>query len=471
MKNLSELYSDSLATLTDLYQLTMAYGYWKNNIHEQKAVFHLFYRKNPFNGNYSILAGIETAVQFLNNFRYRSDDLEYLSTLTDSSEQPLFEKEFLDYLSSIKFSCTIDAIAEGTVVFANEPLLRVTGPIIQCQLLETALLNIINFQTLIATKASRVCLAAQDDKVVEFGLRRAQGIDGGISASRASYIGGCTATSNVLAGKLFGIPVIGTHAHSWVMSFDSEEQAFEAYAKAMPNNCVFLVDTFNTIEGVRKAIAQGIQLREQGHEMTGIRLDSGDLCQLSIEARKLLDEAGFPKAIIIASNDLDEYKIAQLKEAGARIDSWGVGTQMVTSADQSALGGVYKLGAIEFQPGSWVERIKLSNDPDKITNPGILEVWRYYSKIDGDFQDIVVNADTYPVSCSTLKDVDAKRLLEPLFSKGVFVGKLQPISDIRQFVKTQFESFDHNVEHKVITDETLLSRKKRMIARNRVLEG
>lgn len=472
MKDLTTLYNDSLATLTDLYQLTMAYGYWKNNIHEKNAVFHLFYRKEPFDGNYAILAGVETVVHFLKNFRYRPDDLDYLLTLTGPDGSRLFDLDFIEYLQNMEFCCTVDTIAEGTVVFANEPLLRITGPIIQCQLLETILLNIINFQTLIATKASRVCAAADGDKVVEFGLRRAQGIDGGLSASRACYIGGCSATSNVLAGKLFGIPVIGTHAHSWVMSFNSEEESFEAYAQTMPNNCVFLVDTFDTLEGVKKAIIQGIKLRERGYEMTGIRLDSGDLCQLSIQARKLLDEAGFPKAIIVASNDLDEYKIAQLKEAGARIDSWGVGTQMITSADQSALGGVYKLGAIEDQPGRWIEKIKLSNDIEKVTNPGVLEVWRYYSRDDGSgFQDIVVNTDTYPTSSSTLEYVDhAKRLLQPLFHKGVFVGKIRSISEVRKFVLEQMENFDLTVEHKVIVDETLMARKKRMISRTKVLE-
>jgi nicotinate phosphoribosyltransferase len=481
MKNLSDLYSDSLSTLTDLYQLTMAYSYWKNNMHEKSAVFHLFYRKEPFKGNYAICAGLEYVIHFLNNFKYRQDDLEYLATLNGHDGKPLFEKEFLNYLGSMKFSCTVDAIPEGTIVFANEPLIRITGPIIQCQLLETALLNIINFQTLIATKASRVCVAAGDDNVVEFGLRRAQGIDGGIAASRAAYIGGCTATSNVLAGKLFGIPVIGTHAHSWVMSFDSEEQAFEAYAEAMPNNCVFLVDTYDTLNGVKLAIKQGLKLREKGYEMIGIRLDSGDLCELSILARKLLDEGGFPNAIIVASNDLDEYKITKLKEYGAKIDSWGVGTQMVTSADQSALGGVYKLGAIEEEPRHWVDKIKLSNDIEKITNPGILDVWRIYNHIKNtkptSREDLpLADKDTFSFDIISNKDwsptyigLFSKKLLEPIFDQGKFIGKIVPIADIRQYASEQLQSFydsdsvKYYKSYTVVIENSLLAKKEKMV--------
>ncbi len=272
----------------------------------------------------------------------------------------------------------IDAMPEGTVAFPHEPLLRVRGPIIECQILETALLNILNFQTLIATKASRVVHAAQGDQVLEFGLRRAQGIDGALAASRAAYIGGCHATSNVLAGKLFGIPVRGTHAHSWVMSFENELEAFAAYAQAMPNNCVFLVDTYDTLEGVRNAIRIGNVLRDSGHRMVGIRLDSGDLAQLSVDARKLLDEAGFTDASIVASNDLDEKLIESLKHQGAKISIWGVGTKLVTAYDQPALGGVYKLGAIQDSDGRWVPKIKLSEQLIKTSTPGILQVRRYF---------------------------------------------------------------------------------------------
>lgn len=457
MKRLNELYSDSLATLTDLYQITMAYGYWKNNMHEKNAVFHLFYRKNPFGGNYAVCAGLEYAVHLLNDFRYRQDDLDYLASLNGPNGKPLFEQGFIDYLRDMRFSCSVDAVPEGTVVFANEPLIKIRGPIIQGQLFETPLLTIVNDQTLIATKASRVCAAAGNDRVVEFGLRRAQGIDGGLAASRASYIGGCAATSNVLAGKLFGIPVIGTHAHSWVMSFDSEEEAFEAYASAMPNNCVFLVDTFNTIEGVKKAIKQGLKLRERGFEMTGVRLDSGDLCALSIEARKLLDEAGFPNAQIIASNDLDEYKIAELKKNGAKINSWGVGTQMVTAADQPALGGVYKLGAIEEEPGRWVDKIKLSNNIEKVTNPGVLDVWRCS---DGKaFFDVIANVGWKPSHAGSLY----QKLLVPIFENGKLVYPLPSISDIRARAMEQLSRHSVKEKNTVFLEDSLLLRKEKMV--------
>lgn len=463
--DLSPLYKDSLATLTDLYQLTMAYSYWKNKTHEKNAVFHLFYRKNPFDGHYAVCAGLEYVVHFLKNFHFSYDDLSYLSTLKGIDNQPLFEKEFLNYLEKMKFSCTVDAIPEGTVVFANEPLIRIKGPIIQCQLLETALLNIINFQTLIATKASRVCNAAGNDRVVEFGLRRAQGIDGGISASRAAYIGGCAATSNVLAGKLFGIPVIGTHAHSWVMSFPLEEEAFEAYAQAMPNNCVFLVDTYDTINGIRNAIQQGLKLRERGFEMIGIRLDSGNLAELSIQARQMLDQAGFPNAQIIASNDLDEYKIAKLKDQGARINSWGVGTQMVTSADQPALGGVYKLGAIEEEPGKWVDKIKLSNDINKVTNPGVLEVWRYYHfRTNKMHKDVISNEDYKPDTITLMEFIEQqpKKLLTRIFDNGQLVYTLPDITQIRQRTLEQISGNDFST-YLVGIDDALWQHKEEMI--------
>ena len=456
MKSLADLYSDSLVTLTDLYQLTMAYGYWKNNMHEKNAVFHLFYRKDPFKGNYAICAGLEYVIHLLKDFHFRQDDVDYISTLLGSDGLPLFQKEFIDYLTCMKFSCTVDAIPEGTVVFANEPLIRITGPIIQAQLLETILLTIINDQTLIATKASRVSIAAGDDRVVEFGLRRAQGIDGGLAASRACYIGGCAATSNVLAGKLFGIPVVGTHAHSWVMSFDTEEEAFEAYAEAMPNNCVFLVDTYDTIEGVKKAIIQGLKLRARGFEMIGVRLDSGDLCALSIEARKLLDQAGFPNAQIIASNDLDEHKIRELKKSGARIDSWGVGTQMVTAADQPALGGVYKLGAIE-ESGKWVEKIKLSNNIEKVTNPGILEVWRCSDN--KSFFDIIANSSWIPKNTMS----SYRKLLVPIFENGKLVYQLPAISEIRDRCLKQLLIHDCTLKNTVFIEDNLLARKERMM--------
>lgn len=372
---LDGLYGGSLALVTDLYQLTMAAGYWKAGVSEREAVFHLTFRRPPFGGGYAIAAGIGPALAFLRRFQFTAEDLAYLATLKDNEGHPLFERGFLDYLGELRFSCTVDAVPEGSLVFAHEPIVRVRGPILQAQLIETPLLTLINFQTLIATKAARVCQVA-NGPVLEFGLRRAQGFDGGISAARAAYIGGCAATSNVLAGKLLDIPVKGTHAHSWVMFHDDELESFRTYADALPGNCTFLVDTYNTIDGVKNAITVGRELRARGHELAGIRLDSGDLAHLSIEARALLDEAGFPNAKIIASNDLDEHLIANIQAQGARIDIWGVGTKLVTGFDQPALGGVYKLGATRDAQGRWRDVIKLSEQPVKISNPGVLQVRR-----------------------------------------------------------------------------------------------
>ncbi len=367
----------SLALLTDLYQLTMAYGYWKQQRADHEAVFHLYFRRAPFQGGYAVAAGLGPVLDLLQDFHFSDSDLAYLGALRGNDGQPLFAADFLGYLGELRLSCDLDAVPEGTAVFAQEPLVRVRGPMLQCQILETALLNIINFQTLVATKAARICGAAQGDAVIEFGLRRAQGIDGGLAASRAAYLGGCAGTSNVLAGQRYGIPVRGTHAHSWVMSFDSEVDAFENYARAMPNNCVFLVDTYDTLEGVRAAVDVGKQMRLQGHELAGIRLDSGDLAYLSIEARKILDVGGFPDAVIVASNDLDETIIESLKAQGAQINVWGVGTKLATAYDQPALGGVYKLGAIRAQDGPWQPKLKLSEQAAKTTVPGVLQVRRF----------------------------------------------------------------------------------------------
>ncbi len=445
-----EACASSLALLTDLYQLTMAYGYWKNGMADHEAVFHLTFRKQPFGGGYSIAAGLETAIAYLRNFKFAASDLEYLASLTGNNGRPLFDPAFLEYLAQLRFDCDVDAIPEGTVVFPNEPLLRVRGSLIQGQLIETALLNIINFQTLITTKAARVCHAAQGDPVLEFGLRRAQGIDGALTASRAAYIGGCAGTSNVLAGKRYGIPVKGTHAHSWVMCFPSEPEAFDAYAQAMPNNCVFLVDTFDTIEGVGHAIDTAKRLRVDGHEMVGIRLDSGDLAYLSIEARRLLDEAGFPDAAIVASNDLDEYLIESLKQQGACINVWGVGTKLVTAYDQPALGGVYKLAAIRSPGGDWEYKVKLSEQAIKISTPGILQVRRFYNE-NGYIADGIYH-EGHQLECQGWILVDPKDatrrkhlgagtswvdLLEPIFRKGEFVGSEPTLDEIRERVRNQ----------------------------------
>jgi nicotinate phosphoribosyltransferase len=373
---LSDLYCGSLALLTDLYQLTMACGYWKAGTADREAVFHLTFRRAPFGGGYAIAAGIATALDYLRGLAFAPDDLAYLATLRDGEGVPLFPRGFLDYLERFEFACTVDAAPEGSLVFAHEPIVRVRGPIAHAQLVETALLTLINFETLIATKASRVVQAARGAPVIEFGLRRAQGIDGGITASRAAYLGGCAGTSNLLAGKRFGIPVRGTHAHSWVMFHGDELAAFRAYAQAQPGNCTLLVDTYDSLDGVGHAIAVGRELRAHGHELAGVRLDSGDLAFLSIEARRLLDEAGFPGVKIVASNDLDEEVIGSLLEQGARIDQFGVGTRLVTAYDQPALGAVYKLGGARDDSGAWRDAIKLSEQPIKITNPGHLAVRR-----------------------------------------------------------------------------------------------
>jgi len=321
------------ALLTDLYELTMAYSYWRAGRHAHEAAFHLYFRNLPFGSGYAVACGLGPVCDFLERFCFGDDDLAYLAGLTGADDAPLFDRPFLDWLGDLRLTLDVDAVDEGAVVFPNEPLVRVVGPIAQAQLVETTLLTLVGFSTLVATKAARVRHAAGDDAVLEFGLRRAQGPDGGLSASRAAYVGGCSGTSDVLAGKLYGIPVSGTHAHSWVMSFDSEREAFSAYADAMPNNGVFLVDTYDTLDGVRNAIEMGRRLRARGQRLLGVRLDSGDLCALSVAARALLDDAGFADAKVLATNDLDEHRIAELKAAGARIDVWGVGTRLATAYD------------------------------------------------------------------------------------------------------------------------------------------
>jgi nicotinate phosphoribosyltransferase len=366
------------ALVTDLYQLSMAQGYFRADKLEDQAVFHLYFRKLPFQGGYAIAAGLETALAAIEQLSFGPAEREYLGGLRAADGTALFAPDFLAYLAELRFRVDLDALPEGTLVFANEPLLRVRGRLIEAQLLESLLLNTLNFQTLIATKAARIVQAARGRDVLEFGLRRAQGVDGALAASRAAYIGGCAGTSHVLAGQRFGIPVRGTHAHSWVMSFDHELEAFEAWARALPNNCLLLVDTYDTLEGVRNAIEVGKQLQARGGRMLGVRLDSGDLSWLSIETRKLLDAAGLHDASIVATNDLDEYLIESLVQQGAAVDVWGVGTRLVTAFDEPALGGVYKLSMIGAHGGPLQPRIKLSEQSAKISNPGAQQVRRWY---------------------------------------------------------------------------------------------
>ncbi len=487
METLRRLYGDSLALLTDFYQLTMAYAFWKAGKTEQEAVFSLFFRENPFKSGFTIACGLERVIEFLARFHFSRSDIDYLAGLNGNDGRPLFEKAFLDFLQNMRFTCDIDAIPEGSVVFPYEPMIRVRGPIILCQLLETPLLNAINFQSLIATKAARICMAAEGDPVLEFGLRRAHGADGGISASRAAYIGGCTATSNVLAGKLYDIPVRGTHAHSWVMAFDSEPEAFKEYARAMPNNCVFLVDTYDTLEGVRHAIEMGTWLKENGHRMVGIRLDSGDLAYLSIKARAMLDEAGFQDAVIIASNDLDENIIASLKDQGARISVWGVGTKLATAYDQPALGGVYKLTALRNPGEKWQYKIKLSEQTMKISNPGLQQVRRFRAGTEFIGDAIYNEAEPIPEGDWLIvdpKDITRRKrisadteyddLLKPVFRNGELVYDIPDIHSVREYVKQELAGFHAGIkrfvnphEYPVGLEKSLYDLKTRIVLKAR----
>jgi nicotinate phosphoribosyltransferase len=366
------------ALTTDLYEVTMACGYWKAEVSDYEATFHVTFRENPFGSQFTVACGLGTVIDFLRNFHFTETEIAYLAAQRGNDGKQLFDSGFLAYIRDLQLTCDIDAIPEGTLVFPNEPLVRVMGPIIQCQLLETALLNILNFQSLIATKAARISLAAENDTIIEFGLRRAQGADGGLSSARAAYIGGCAGTSNLQAGQRFGIPVSGTQAHSWIMFFETELEAFQKYARMMPNNCVFLVDTYDSLGGVRHAIDVARQLRKEGHEMVGVRLDSGDRVTLSIEARRMLDSAGFKNARIVCSGDLDEFAIADMKRRGAKIDIWGVGTKLATGQPDAALGGIYKLGSVRQPGGEWQYRIKVSEESAKASCPGTLQIRRFH---------------------------------------------------------------------------------------------
>jgi nicotinate phosphoribosyltransferase len=452
------LYRDSLALLVDLYELTMIYAWWRAGRHRQEAAFHLFFRRNPFGGGFTLACGLAPVVELLEGLRFTGEDLDYLAGLTGNDGRPLFAEGFLDYLRELRFECDLDAMPEGTVVFPQEPMVRVTGQIAQCQLVESALLNGINFQTLIATKAARITLAARGQEVIEFGLRRAQGIDGALSASRAAYVGGCAATSNTLAGKLLGIPVKGTIAHSWVLSFESELEAFLAYAEALPNNCVLLVDTYDSLEGVRHAVEVGRRLRAGGHQLAGIRLDSGDLAYLSGEARRILDQGGFPETAILASNDLDEQVIASLIAQGAPIAAWGVGTRLVSGHGDPALGGVYKLTALRDPGGAWRYRLKLSEQAAKISAPGLLQVRRYL--VDGEpladaIYDLQLGIGEAPVIVDPL-DMTRRRaiaagtpweeLLVPVLRGGRSVYAPPPLAEVRRRAAEQLGRFHEGIK-------------------------
>ncbi|MCI5052743.1 MAG: nicotinate phosphoribosyltransferase [Simkaniaceae bacterium] len=425
----------NLALLTDLYQLTMAYGYWKRGIGNREAVFHHFFRKKPFGGEFAISCGLETLIDFIDKFQFDSSDIDYLSQLQGADQKPLFEEAFLEFLSQFRFDLTIDAMPEGTPVFPFEPMVRVQGPIMHAQLLESPLLNILNFQTLVATKAMRVCCAAGESEVVEFGMRRAQGIDGALSSSRAAYVGGCSSTSHVLAGKQFNIPVKGTQAHSWVMCFDDEKESFRAFAEVMPGNTVALVDTYDSVSGTKKAIEVAKEMHERGERMLGVRIDSGDLAEISKRVRKMLDDAGFEDMKIMASNELEEEIIKELKHQGAQIDLWGVGTALVTGRGQGAIDGVYKLSMVREEGGEWSHRMKLSEQMEKITNPGILQVRRFS---DGDMIfDTLSGPSSEMVTISSNRDKrleggQFQDLLIPIYKGGKRVYTPPALRQVRE---------------------------------------
>ncbi len=396
----------NLTLLTDLYELTMMQGYFKNKDQNETGIFDAFYRNNPCDGGFAIAAGLEQLIQYIKGLHFEEEDIAYLASLG------IFDEDFLEYLKSFRFTGDIYAIPEGTVVFPREPLVKVIAPIMQAQLVETAVLNIVNHQSLIATKAARVCYAAQGDGIMEFGLRRAQGPDAGIYGARAAMIAGCIGTSNVLCGQLFDVPVKGTHAHSWIMSFPDEYTAFKTYADMYPSACILLVDTYDTLKsGVPNAIRVFKEMREAGVPLTfyGIRLDSGDLAYLSKKARKMLDEAGFPDAVISASNDLDEFLIQSLKDQGAKITSWGVGTHLITSKDCPSFGGVYKLAAIMGKDGKFIPKIKLSENSEKVTNPGNKTVYRVYEKESGK-----IKADLICLVDEVFDEKDPLLLFDPM---------------------------------------------------------
>ncbi|MBM3208381.1 MAG: nicotinate phosphoribosyltransferase [Chlamydiae bacterium] len=453
----SDFYKSSLALLTDLYEITMAYCYWQQKIADKQASFYYSFRKKPFKGQYAVVAGLKNFIEYVERLKFDSDDIQYLSTLNSPTGEPLFEPAFLLYLSEISFCFDIDAMPEGSVCFPNEPIIRVTGPILQVQLIESALLNIMNFQTLIATKASRICFAAGNDPVVEFGLRRAQGIDGAVSASRAAYIGGCCSTSNTLAGKLFGIPVVGTHAHSWIMAFDTEYQALYAYSQCMPSSCIFLIDTYDSISGVKNAIHIARELRQHGNEMIGVRIDSGSLEKLSKEIRALLDNEGFPDAKIMATNDLDEFSIQELKAKGSAINMWGVGTNLVTGKEQPALDGVYKLSALRDDQGLWHRKLKISDDVTKVTTPGLLQVRRYtqnkqyvadvvFDELLSSPEDLVFDFYDEGNEFSIIQEAEYKDLLIPVVRAGRSVYTHPSLKQIREYAKAELMSLPKGIK-------------------------
>jgi nicotinate phosphoribosyltransferase len=456
MKGLYENENYCSALQTDFYELTMSQGYWKKGMHNERSVFEMFFRKHPFGGGFSIFAGLQTLLDTLKKFSFSDDDLYYLRSLK------FFDHGFLDYLKDFRFNASLYAVDEGSVVFPREPLIRIDGNIIECQIVEALLLNIINFQSLIATKAARIYLASKGGEIMEFGLRRAQGLDGALSASRASFIGGANCTSNVLAGKEYNIKVVGTMAHSWVMAFPSEEEAFRAYAELYPDNPVFLIDTYDTLKsGIINAIKVGKEIAAHGGNF-GVRLDSGDIHYLSVAVRKKLDEAGFQQARISVSNDLDEVIINALMDQHAPVNSWGVGTRMVTGGNEAAFTGVYKLTA-HNSGGKLIPTIKFSDNPEKTTLPGIKQVWRLKDKDGMAVADVLTLEESEENSDEALKaaqryafwhtsadyrhfyytiETEPTGLLVKRLEKGKSVLSGPPLIDIQKHCKTELALFD-----------------------------
>ena len=463
--------TQNLTLLTDLYELTMMQGYFKNKDMNETVIFDAFYRTNPCGGGYSICAGLEQVIEYIKNLHFSTEDIEYLRSLK------IFEEDFLAYLKDFKFSGDIYAIPEGSVMFPREPMVKIIAPIMEAQLIETAILNIINHQSLIATKAARVCYAARGDGIMEFGLRRAQGPDAGVYGARAAMIAGCVGTSNVLAGQMFDVPVKGTHAHSWIMSFPDEYTAFKTYANMYPSACILLVDTYDTLKsGVPNAIKVFTEMREAGIPLSfyGIRLDSGDLAYLSKKARKMLDAAGFPDAVISASNDLDEYLIDSLKVQGATITSWGVGTNLITAKDNPAFGGVYKLAAIMGKDGKFIPKIKLSENSEKVTNPGNKKIFRIYekdtAKIKADLiclveeeynenEDLLLFDPQEPWKKTKLKGGTyiMRPLMEQIFKNGECIYTSPKVMEIRDYCQKELDTLWDETKrlvnpHKVYVD-------------------
>ncbi|MCM1523329.1 MAG: nicotinate phosphoribosyltransferase [Ruminococcus sp.] len=470
----------NLTLLTDFYELTMGNGYLENGMGDRICCFDLYFRKVPDNGGFAVMCGLEQMIEYIRGLRFTKDDIEFLRG------KGIFSERFLEYLAGFRFSCDVWAIPEGTPVFPNEPLVIVKGPAIQAQLVETMLLLCINHQCLIATKAARIVKAADGRAVMEFGSRRAQGGDGAIYGARAAYIGGCAGTACTISDKEMGTPALGTMAHSWVQMFDSELEAFRAYAKCYPNSCTLLVDTYNVLKsGIPNAITVFGELRAAGYEPAGIRIDSGDITYLTKKARKMLDEAGFPGAKICISNSLDEYIIEDILRQGAKIDSFGVGERLITSRSEPVFGGVYKLTAVE-KDGEMIPKIKLSENVAKITTPDFKELWRFYDNqtgkaiadlltcrgetVDGGEPYTIFDPD-FPYKKKTITDFTVKKLLVPVFEKGECVYASPNATEIREYCRDQLETlwdevkrFENPHEYYVDLSEKLWEKKNKLLS-------